>query len=574
MVKIELLNPFKNREPDTAVDSVNKLLLGLLAFKLAKISRIDQLIARTTYSNSIDTLNYQTQTALDVLNSFSHRVLLADEVGLGKTIEAGIILKEFITRKLAKKILILTPANLKIQWQEEIKSKFKEDFIVAKSPEDYENEKVIASIDTAKTKAHMDMINKYYWDMLIVDEAHKLKNTQTHNYKLVKSIQKERFLMLTATPLQNNILELWALIDLLHPGYLGTKAAFIKNYVADKDGLKMKNKKLLKKKLSAIMIRNIRSSTGIKFAKREVKTHLLTFSDEEFKFYQAVIGFVRTEYTKLEKTTTLKESEELSEEELKKMAASQKGMLTFRLIMLTRQLTSSIRTGINALERYSENLKDTKELSVIIENGKQIKSDKKFEKLLKILKSEKGKVIIFTTFIKTQKNLETELAINGHSSVLFNGKMNSTQKEDAIEEFRMQKKILLCTDAGSEGRNLQFANVIINYDLPWNPMRIEQRIGRVHRLGQKKKVIVHNLATRDTIETYILNRLYEKIDLFHVTIGEMDLILSQLKKKGSIEQTVFEAAINNDDGFAHNFSNAQKTANKIKKIDEDFFNNE
>ncbi len=584
MVTLQLQKQGLPAEPIKAksLGTAEEFYLTILARSLATFENINELISKRVYEGKIEILDHQTQTALHVLNNFSHRALLADEVGLGKTIEAGILIKEYLLRKIVNKVLILTPATLKYQWQEELRSKFDEHFIVPDNPDEVLiHDKIIISIDTAKTERYLEKIKVIPWDLVIIDEAHKLKNSATQNYKLVKSIEKERCLMLTATPLQNNLLELWALLDLLHPGFLGTKAKFVEQFLADKEGLKVKNNELLQEKLSKIMIRNLRRDTGIQFAPRNVKTHILEFSKEEMDFYTEAIAFIRKEYEEIRKnepksTEEVQDIETLGEDELKKMADRyrQKGLLTFALIMLTRQITSSIKTGVEALKRYKETIEDEKKirlLDALLMRAQLIKEDRKLDYLLKLLKREKEKVIIFTTFMHSQKIIDLELKLSGFSTVIFNGTMTPEEKEKAIAQFKGDKQILICTDAGSEGRNLQFAHILINFDLPWNPMRIEQRIGRVHRIGQKSEVMIHNLAIKDTIEAYILNRLYEKIDLFRVSIGEMDLILSQIKTKGPIEKAVFEAALETDETISSDLTQAQEKVDDIKKLDETIF---
>ena len=583
MVKsaVQNINIVKKLILDNNLASAREFTLGIIARSLSSVQIVDKLIGMSSYINKIDILTHQTKTALHVLNNFSHRALLADEVGLGKTIEAGIIIKEYIVRKLAKRILILVPATLKFQWQEELRSKFSEEFIIAKNPEDYKNNlKIISSIDTAKTETHAKIVHSIHWDLLLIDEAHKLKNSSTQNYKLVKGIQKERCLMLTATPLQNNMFELWALIDLLHPGFLGTKAKFIENFIDDKDGLQVKNKDLLQDKLGKIMIRNLRRNTGLKFSKRKVKNHYMDYDAKSMKFYTDVVGFIRKQYQEIKDLEKLTDEDieqaEMSEEDLKIMAAKyrKKGLLTFGLIMLTRQITSSIKTGVEALKRYKDSLEDEHMQLVVdqlIQQGELISQDQKVNELLKIIKNKKDKIIIFTTFMHTQSILENKLLMQGFSTINFNGKMTPIEKEKAINEFRNNKQILICTDAGSEGRNLQFAHILINFDLPWNPMRIEQRIGRVHRIGQTKDVEIHNIAIKDTIEGYILNRLYEKINLFSVTIGEMDEILSELKSKGGIEQNIFKFAMSKTDELSVDFNNAKDKLKIVKEFDTEIF---
>ncbi|MBT3407877.1 DEAD/DEAH box helicase family protein [Candidatus Woesearchaeota archaeon] len=559
--------------------SQRQFSLNVIANKISVIEQVKKLIGMSEYKDKIQILKHQTDTALRVINNFPNRALLSDEVGLGKTIEAGMIIKEYIVRKYSKKILILTPASLAYQWQEEMRSKFNEYFHIPKDSEDYDHDKIIISIDTAKTDKHSQIIKGIYWDLLIIDEAHKLKNKETLNYKFVKTIQKERCLMLTATPLQNNIFELWALVDLLHPGFFQTLNKFQEKYVENEEGLQIKNPIELKQKLEKIMIRNLRRNVDIKFVERNINTHILDFSKEEMRFYTEAVSFIKKRYQEIKKIEKIEEEKqkEMSEEELKEMANKyrQKGLLTFRLIMLTRQITSSIQTAINALERYKEAVEDDKELiqlNYIIDMAKDIKKDTKLEALLKIVKKEKKKFIIFTSFVHTQKILQTELAINGFSTVIFNGKMNAKEKEVAIENFRNEKQVLICTDAGSEGRNLQFSNILINFDLPWNPMRVEQRIGRVHRIGQTLDVQIHNMAIKDTVESYILNRLYEKIKLFEVSVGEMDLILSQLKSKKNIENEIFESYIDEENKELNkDLMQAKTSAEDIKKLDGNIF---
>src|SRR3989344_222710 len=290
-----------------------ELKLSLLSNKASTLENIKDLLAEEVYKNTIQLLPHQKKSALKVLNEFTHRALLADEVGLGKTIEAGMIIKEYLVRKMVKKVLILTPASLTLQWQEELRSKFKEDFFVATKPEDWDQyELIIASIDTAKTERNSKIICSLHWDLLVVDEAHKLKNKQSLNYKFVKKISKERFLMLTATPLQNNIYELWNLIDLLHPGFLGTSKQFQEQFVKDKLGLDIAHGEELQKKLSRIMIRNLRRNTNIKFVDRRVNTVLLDYHEQQLKFYQDVLSFIKKQYVALAQEA--KKTEEADEE--------------------------------------------------------------------------------------------------------------------------------------------------------------------------------------------------------------------------------------------------------------------
>ena len=584
---------FLRLQKDKLWASPSEVVVSLLANKANSLENVKELLGEQNYKDKIQMLQHQKAATLKVLNEFTHRALLADEVGLGKTIEAGMILKEYIVRKLASKILILTPATLTLQWQEELRSKFDEDFFVANKPEDWDmHDKIIASIDTAKTERNAKLICSQNWDLLVVDEAHKLKNKQTLNYKFVKKIPKQRFLMLTATPLQNNIFELWNMLDLLHPGFLGTSKQFKDQYIRDNKGLEVQHGDELRKKLGRIMIRTLRKHTNIKFVDRKIETILLDYTSEQLKWYQDVLIFVKKQYVSLNKEekksveSSSEDSEEIiSQVELKQKAREyqSKGILGFRLIMLTRQISSSFRTGVKALERYSQDIDEEmqqKEIQNLVMRGKQFLEDQKTDMLIKLIKKAKTKVIVFTTFLESQKNLLIDLAMQNISAIGFNGTMNLQEKEAAINLFRNDVQVLVCTDSGSEGRNLQFAYIIVNYDLPWNPMRVEQRIGRVHRIGQEHDVHIINLAFNDTVEAYILNRLYEKIDLFKTAVGDMDTILAELKTTKSFETMLFESFITADtdkeakqnvDKVAEQLKDAKNETEKIKSFDEKIF---
>jgi SNF2 family DNA or RNA helicase len=170
-----------------------------------------------------------------------------------------------------------------------------------------------------------------------------------------------------------------------------------------------------------------------------------------------------------------------------------------------------------------------------------MRTNSKTQALLRVLAETADKAIVFTSFYETQRFLRQQLIGAGHEVILFSGLMSQREKDAAVQQFREPgRQVLLCTDAGSEGVNLQFCNVLINYDLPWNPMRVEQRIGRVHRIGQQRDVVVVNMAIRDTIEEYILELLSQKLHLFNNAVGETDLILSQLRGVDSFERSVID----------------------------------
>ena len=262
--------------------------LGLYQLRLAaenlRLSRgFDQLLCLEELD--VEHYEHQIQTAIRALHQMHGRALLADEVGLGKTIEAGIITKELIQRGLVNTVLVLTPASLTEQWREELTNKFHEDFTVMDKPSQWEEVseapvgRWIVSLDRAKLGQHSDPILARDYDLLIVDEAHKLKNRSTLAWKFVNQIRKRYVLMLTATPVQNDLMELYSLITILAPGQLGTVRAFRHHFLESADERRPKNTASLRRLLNDVMIRNRRSKVDISFPKRRAAIYHLTMSE-------------------------------------------------------------------------------------------------------------------------------------------------------------------------------------------------------------------------------------------------------------------------------------------------------
>jgi len=468
---------------------------------------------------------HQLETAQKVITEMHGRAILADEVGLGKTIEAGLIIKEYMVRGLAKRILILVPASLVVQWARELNQKFGIPAVAQKKEYMWKQyEVVIASIDTAKRDPHRTHVLDQDYDMLIIDEAHKLKNKNTKNYQFIKEIKKKYCLLLTATPIQNDLDELYNLITLLKPGYLGQNTDFQKNYVESKR--QARNHEVLQDELKEIMIRNKRSDGGLLFTKRIVETVPIDLAEDERELYDGVTSFVREQY----QNSIFKNP--------------------LALITLQREVCSSrfaaFDTLLNMHNKLPENSPARDEIVKLAQLIRNIKKNTKAEKVLELIQGCEDKFIIFTEYRKTQEYLHHFLAEHGITSVMFRGGFKRSKKDWMTELFENRAQVLIATEAGGEGINLQFCNRIINYDLPWNPMRVEQRIGRVHRLGQKRDVYIYNLATSNTIEEHILNLLYEKINLFEMVIGELDTIIQQLKFNKSLESNLIDIFLESD----------------------------
>lgn len=455
-------------------------------------------------------LPHQLEVAKKVIEDMNGKAILADEVGLGKTIEAGLILKEYMIRGLVKKVLILVPASLVTQWAIELNSKF---FIPAVSQKkSYVWEQcdiVVSSIDTAKREPHRSIINNLDYDLVIIDEAHKLKNNKTKNYEFVQNLKKKFCLLLTATPIQNRVSEIFNLVSLLKPGHLGSEAAFYEKY--KKDSRSVNDDEHLKELVNKVMIRNRRSDTGIEWTKRVVEAVTIDFTEEERELYNTI-------------------------ESLKGYEAENDGggaRSPFSMITLQREACSSreavyytLQNMMKKTENPTQEFQD--KIQMLGSKIMAITKNSKAEKALELIKKADDKVIIFTEYRATQLYLQWYLKQHGITSVPFRGGFKRGKKDWMRDLFQNHAQVLIATEAGGEGINLQFCNHIINFDLPWNPMRLEQRIGRIHRLGQKKDVMIYNFAIRDTVEDQILKLLYEKIHLFEKVIGDLDDILTKL----------------------------------------------
>lgn len=462
-------------------------------------------------------LPHQLETAKQVIENMNGKAILADEVGLGKTIEAGLILKEYMIRGLVKKVLILVPASLVTQWAYELNSKFFIPAVSQKKSYVWEQcDVVVSSIDTAKRDPHRDIINKQDYDLIIIDEAHKLKNNKTKNYEFVQNLKKKFCLLLTATPIQNRIGEIFNLVSLLKPGHLGSETAFFDKY--KRDARSLNDNEHLKELVNKVMIRNRRADTGIEWTKRHVETIPIEFTPQEKDLYQAI--------------TDLK-----SEGDWVQTSA-------FSVMTLQREACSSreavFYTLKNMLQKKENPTKEFEEqIQNLISKVEAVSTNSKAEKALGLIQKIDDKVIIFTEYRATQMYLQWYLKQNGISSVPFRGGFKRGKKDWMRELFQKHAQVLIATEAGGEGINLQFCNHIINFDLPWNPMRLEQRIGRIHRLGQEKDVMIYNFAIQNTVEEHILKLLYEKIELFEKVIGDLDDILTKLDF-GSIEDHLID----------------------------------
>jgi len=529
---------------------------------------------------AVKLLEHQVDAAHRALFELDGTALLADEVGLGKTIEVGMILEEMHYRDTSDTVLVLTPAQLAPQWQGELREKFGLEFVcnyddafAGFDAHDY----VLASIDTAKSDRHRETVLAREWDVLVVDEAHYLRNESTDRYDLVDQLAYDYAFFLTATPIQNEPTDLYNLVTLLRPGLFGSRESFDRYFTSENDQTTLVDREELHARLSEVMIRNRRAETGVDFTDRVVETRTFEPTAAERRLYEATTDYVQTAYAESEAqklVAMLLQKEVVSSPEAlaatvrRKLAGADDTDAAEADDAETETVdTDGVGTTTDTGDTWAggvasgpDGVDDSADaaprrperLQSLLETAEAVDSVTKRERLFDVVDEVRdritgGHVVVFTAFRATQRALVEALTARGYETHTFHGGHGSERKEEIVATFEDEGGVLVSTDAMNEGRNLQFCNVLVNYDLPWNPMRVEQRIGRVHRIGQQRQVYVFNLALEDTVEEYVLDKLFHKIDLFQQTVGETSQILSGLESDGRrFEDAVFERLVDAD----------------------------
>ena len=516
-------------------------------------------------NKNVSIFEHQIRAAQRVKNDLGGSALLSDEVGLGKTVEAGIIIKEFLMTSLAKKVLILAPPSLLLQWQDEMISKFNLDFVSQKGDSRFtsvsSHNLLLMSHSSAVFPNYSEALKNIFWDIIVVDEAHSMKNSQTHKHKLVQNLSKRHLLLLSATPVQNNLSELYNIVELLRPGYLGTWNQFKEKYTLDDSSRRLNSlyREELQEILSKVVVRTTRKEVGqyIDFKERIPHTNILEPTEKESLLYRQITDCIREAYDASEDSNFL-------------------ALMTYQ-----RLAASSTRCSKRALYKMKMNkVIDGQKYDSLISIADQIPIDSKLLDLMKIISSDKSKFLIFTEFYATQDYVVEYLKEHGYSVAVFNGKLSVDERSESVRNFKNKCQIMVSTGAGGEGQNFQFCHNVVNYDLPWNPMKVEQKIGRVHRIGQTSDVNIYNYAIHGTIEAYILELLYEKIQLFTMVLGEMDLIFEDSEDNSS--QTWFkefmdsksESEIKNKfSSLGDSLKNQKEVAEVVKNFSSDVFQN-
>lgn len=462
---------------------------------------------------------HQLNAAQTALRRMRGRAILADEVGLGKTIEAGLVLSELRVRGLADRALIVVPAGLVEQWQEELDRKFGLPTTVAAGgtwQTSADRPVVLASLAAARRDPLRAALTQSPWDFVAVDEAHRVKNPRSASGRLARALRARYLLLLTATPVENRLDELFELISLVSPGLLGTPAEFRARHGGG-DG-SPRDIAGLQSRTREVMVRHRRSEVAVQLPQRLAETVRVAAGEEEQSLYEDIVARVRSEARQ----------------------ASPGRRLALRSVA---QLAGSSPAAVApTLARLG--------WPDLVQRATDIRTPEKARVLLALLRrhlQKDEKVVVFTAYRDTLALLERTLSTAGIPTAVYSGDLSRADKERAVTAFRDDVPVLLTTEAAGEGRNLQFCHVMINVDLPWNPMRIEQRLGRLHRIGQQSDVVLTNLVGRDTIEEHVLTVLESKINLFELVVGELDMILGRVSDDFDFEAAVFSSFVDADD---------------------------
>ena len=515
-------------------------------------------------------LAHQVACTHRVMSALSQRFLIADEVGLGKTIEAGLIMKELEYRHQYRRMLIVCPASLMCQWQHEMLSKFNDRFIIMDrkelnrltssrcDPNPWEaHDKLICSLDFIKSRRHQKMLRNASWDTVIFDEAHRLRRDSrqaTLAYEAAQMIAERSaaLLLLTATPFRGNLDELYYLISLLDRNILGPFQSYYFDYCIDNSDLSA-----LRKKIAPVMIRRTKREVG-GFTRRCARTVRFELYQDERALYDATtlyvaeefnravqcenraVGFVMTIFQKLLDSSTYALGSALERRMMRLRDLADRAELERRLDrdaaidepdLIDEAEDVDDLVCLSSRKSIAEMQKEIDTLRRLVDLSNKIRINKKGEKLARLIADlkKKGhtKFLIFTQFRTTQEYLKDVLG--SFDVELFHGSQSRDEKERSITRFKDEAEILISTEAGGEGRNMQFCNILINYDLPWSPLKIEQRIGRLHRFGQADDVFIYNFSTKDTVAERVLEILKNKLRLFEESIGVPDVLLGKIE---------------------------------------------
>lgn len=494
--------------------------LSLRAQALRTVPSFDRLLAPRALYDRVRPHPYQLRVVERVLREQATMTILADEVGLGKTIEAGLILKELLLRGIVRSALVLAPKALVGQWQAELSEHFDEDFVLTDERrfQGFEREqRIICSLPLFVRS--FERIRGRTWDAVIVDEAHLLANPSSKRRRAVAELRARWRLLLTATPVANRLTDLYSLIDLVAPGRLGTEREFEARYVADPGTcrvLRPARAPELRAITHDVMCRTRRAETDIPFAGRSVDTRSIVPAPEEDALITEVTDYLRALHRRAPAA-----------------GRGNRGAVIREIMALQQSLSSSPQAIERSLRDRAERHPDERGLLLALADRCRPIAGAKEQLLLDTLRQLGDEpALVFTLRLETAARLRTVITATGRSAACYIGALTRAEREELVARFNAgELQTLIATDAGAEGLNLQQrCHIVVNHDLHWNPMRIEQRIGRVHRLGQTHDVRVLNFVLRDTVDDYVVRLLYQKMDLFTMTIGALEGVLSEVNE--------------------------------------------
>ena len=532
---------------------LDRVVRAIWACELASAAKFDDLLCLPTLQGVVAHA-YQLDTVRKVMRLFRGRALLADEVGLGKTVEALIVLREYQIRRLVRRALILVPPSLVSHWQAELESKsgvtarLAAKRELADDPEGFWSAEgvVIASLAMARGETQAKRVAATEWDLVVVDEAHHIKNRNTASFKLVNSLRTRFLLLLTATPIETDLEEIYNLVTLLRPGQFATPAQFRKRFVNSADPTSPKDRQQLRSLLSEVMVRNTRAGSGLALPPRFVTTVTIEPEPNETQLYQAVVQLLR----------------DCSSDRGARLVAStlllQAGSSTAALLGTLEHVASG--------EKHSETFRAA--CAGVAEMGRSLGANRKARALVEIITGHRQQTLVFTRYRRTLQVIAEQLEQANIYHVCFHGGLDATHKQAALDEFQRGAPVMLATEIGGEGQNLQFCSLMVNYDLPWNPMQIEQRIGRLHRMGQKSEVRVFNLCAKGTAEERVLDVLDRRLHLFELVVGEMDMVLGNLADERDLEERVLDlyAQSTSDQELDHGFNSIAEELSRARSV--------
>jgi superfamily II DNA or RNA helicase len=543
--------------------------------------------------SAVDLNPHQIEAAAFALASLpTGGAVLADEVGLGKTVEAGLVLAQLAADGKGR-ALVLVPASLRAQWRDELRSKFGLDSEIVDGDRARAAERqglklnpfdtggiVIASHPFAALRA--SEVERVPWDLAIIDEAHRLRNAYRKDHRtgqaLRRALRRCPKLLLTATPLQNDVMELLGLAAFIDDALLGNEEAFRLQYATGE--LDEDKAADLKARLAPVVIRTLRRQVKeyVKFTARRSIVEDFAPTPDEQQLYDRVSEYLRREdayaipqarralfvlvYRKILASSTFALAstlERLADSLDEKLAGAECAAQADLLLevegfedeaeeLFDESGAPARSKGASAVKRMEAELS---ELRACARLARSIKTNAKGDALVRGLDrcftvakacGWPEKAVVFTEFRRTQDHLAKLLEAKGYSVTCLSGDVSGAEKRQAlVEEFRSRTQVLLMTEAGAEGLNLQFCNLVVNYDLPWNPQRVEQRIGRCHRYGQQRDVLVLNFLNRqNAAESRLYDLLSQKLALFDGVFGSSDEILGALGSGIDFERRVLE----------------------------------